>query len=195
MKSILKGILEILVVGLVVFLTLTYGVQNIRVSGSSMEPTLHDGEFMLANKLVYLRFNPDNLRKWLPFISVEGDEPVFAFHPPSQGDVVVFSRESSATGYYVKRVVGVAGDTVEIRRGQVFINGTAQLEPHITSASRDSFGPLMVPPHSYFVLGDNRNSSTDSRKWGPIPEESIVGRAWVSFWPFDQFRLLTALSD
>jgi signal peptidase I len=72
MKSILKGILEMLVVGLVVFLTLTYGVQNIRVSGSSMEPTLHDGEFMLANKLVYLRFDPATLRKWLPFVSVEG---------------------------------------------------------------------------------------------------------------------------
>jgi signal peptidase I len=193
MKSFLKGLLEVLVVVAVVYLTLTYGVQNIRVSGSSMEPTLHDADYLLANKLVYLRFNPDSLRKWLPFMNVEGDSPVFAFHPPNQGDVIIFSREDSSSGYFVKRVVGVAGDVVEIKRGQVYINGLALDEPYITSASRDSVSALRIPPESYYVMGDNRNASTDSRAWGPIPQETIIGQAWVSFWPVDQFRTLAAM--
>ena len=106
MKSFLKGLLEMSVVGLVVFLTLTYRVQNIRVSESSMEPTLHDADYLLADKLIYLRFNLESLKKWLPFINVDGEAPVFACHPPSKRDVVIFSRENPATGYFVERVVG-----------------------------------------------------------------------------------------
>jgi len=94
----------------------------------------------------------------------------------------------------VKRVVGEPGDLVEIRRGQIFINGTALDEPYITALSKDSSGPALVPTHSHYVLGDNRSASSDSRLWGPIPEESIMERAWVSFWPVDQFRTLAALT-
>lgn len=159
-----------------------------------MEPTLHDADYLLANKLIYLRFNPESLKKWLPFINVEGEAPVFACHPPSQRDLVIFSRENPATGYFVKRVVGEPRDLVEIRRGQIFINGTALDEPYITALSKDSSGPALVPTHSYYVLGDNRSASSDSRLRGPIPEESIMGRACVSFWPVDQFRTLAALT-
>ena len=99
---------------------------------------------------------------------------MFACHPPSQRDVVIFSRENPATGYCVKRVGGGPGDLVEIRRGQIFINGTALDEPYITALSKDSSGPALVPTHSYYVPGDNRTASSDSRLWGPIPEESIM---------------------
>ncbi len=88
---------------------------------------------------------------------------MFACHPPSQRDVVIFSRENPATGYFVKRVVGEPGDLVEIPRGQIFINGTALDEPYITALSKDSSGPALMPTRSYYVLGDNRSASSDSR--------------------------------
>jgi len=94
-----------------------------------MDPTLHDADYLLANKLIYLSFNPESLKEWLTFINVEGEAPVFACHPPSQRDVVIFSRENPATGYFVKRVVGEPGDLVEIRRGQIFDAKTLLIAP------------------------------------------------------------------
>ena len=87
------------------------------------------------------------------------------------------------TRNFVKRVVGVPGDTVEITKGIVYLNGKALDEPYISLSDRGTMDPFKVPPDSYFVLGDNRGASDDSRSWGVVPAENIIGRAWVTYWP------------
>ncbi len=91
-------------------------------------------------------------------------------------------------------MIGVPGDVVEIRRGQVFVNGEALDEPYVTHPDRGSLPPRTIPASSFFVLGDNRRASNDSRDWGPVPAENIIGRAWVSYWPLDRLNTLIAFA-
>jgi signal peptidase I len=136
-------------------------VQAFRVQGTSMLPLLADGERIVVNKFVY-RFNPI-----------------------ARGDVVVFWYPREPQVSFIKRVVGLPGDVVELRRGALFVNGRVVREDYLVPEfrDRDDFGPAEVRRGYYFVLGDHRASSNDSRSWGEVPERYIYGKAVFRFWP------------
>jgi signal peptidase I len=146
------------------FFLITFVAQAFRVQGTSMEPLLHDGDRIVVNKFVY------------------------RFEPVERGDVVVFWYPREPSVSFIKRVVGLPGDTVEMRAGRLFVNGREVAEPYIPPAyrERDSYPPVPVRPGYYFVLGDHRRSSNDSRSWGEVPAKYIYGRAVFRFWPLRQ---------
>jgi len=172
----LKELFQVVALAAVFFFLLHGSFQTFRVSGSSMEPSLHNREYLLVNKAVYFRAS------WLrPF-----RERGYLFHPPRRGEIVILVPPRFGSGDYVKRVIGLPGEIVEIKNGKVFINGRPLEEPYIKEPPRYVMPPTFIPPGHYFVLGDNRNASTDSHNWrliGPIPEENIIGKAWLSYWP------------
>lgn len=140
------------------------------IPSGSMEPTLQIDDRLVVEKISY-RFNP-----------------------PERGDIIVFQAPQSALDAvgsttkdaYIKRVIGLPGDTVEVKEGKVFINGEALSENYIQAPPAYTWGPETVPDEQYLVLGDNRNSSSDGHVWGFLPQESIIGRAAVRFWPPDR---------
>jgi len=140
---------------------ITFIAQSFVVEGSSMEPSLHNRERLLVNKLVY------------------------RFGEPQRGDVVVFRYPANPKRKFIKRVIGVPGDVVEIRDGHVILNGQVLEEDYTMDLTYGMFGPEVVPEGHYFVLGDNRNNSDDSRfpDVGFVPRANIVGKAFVTWWP------------
>jgi len=143
--------------------------QPVTVEGTSMAPLISNQERIFINKLVY------------------------KFEAISRGDVVVFWYPNDRTKSFIKRVVGLPGETVEIRQGRVYVDGKSLEEPYILPAYLDSnnFGPFVVPAHQYFVMGDHRDSSNDSRMFGPVPAEYIYGKAVFAYWPMDHFGTLS----
>lgn len=133
--------------------------QATRVYGQSMEPTLHTDQRLVIEKVSYY------------------------FHIPNRGDIVVLRPAEKGGEMLIKRVIGLPGETLEIRDGLVYINGQPLNEPYLATKPRGNYGPVVIPPDHVFVMGDNRNFSNDSRSFGPVPIERIVGRAWVSYWP------------
>jgi signal peptidase I len=184
--------LETILLALAVFLVLQASVQNFRVDGISMDPTLANGQYLLVNKLVY---------EPVPFQSVaaaDGQQShgpqswIYPFHAPQQGNVIVFHEPTDPTRDFVKRVIGIPGDTVEIRFGIVIVNGTILPEPYLINRDTSNLAPVEVPQGFYFVLGDNRPVSYDSRELGPISQESIIGKAWFSYWPLSNLHILSS---
>jgi signal peptidase I len=143
------------------FFLIAFVAQAFRVQGTSMEPLLLDGERIVVNKLVY------------------------RFQPIERGDVVVFWYPRDPAVSFIKRVVGLPGDLVEIRSGRLLVNGVPARESYLPESFRDadSYPPTEVRKGYYFVLGDHRRSSNDSRSWGEVPEKYIYGRAVFRFWP------------
>ena len=146
------------------FFLIAFVAQAFRVQGTSMEPLLLDGERIVVNKFVY------------------------RFQPIERGDVVVFWYPRDPSVSFIKRVVGLPGDLVEIRAGQLLVNGLPVRESYLPAGFEDgdSHPPTEVRKGYYFVLGDHRRSSNDSRTWGEVPEKYIYGRAVFRFWPFDR---------
>jgi signal peptidase I len=162
---ILRNILD--VIETVVFALLIFAVINtltarIRVDGMSMEPTLETGEFVIINKLAY------------------------RLGTPEIGDVIVFHFPRNPEQEYIKRVIGLAGDQVVISNRQVEVNGRVLNEPYIAAPPRYELSEV-VPEDSLFVLGDNRNNSSDSHDWGAVPMANVVGKAVFIYWPVDQW--------
>jgi len=143
--------------------------QPVKVEGTSMAPLISDQERIFINKLVY------------------------RFEPISRGDVVVFWYPNDRTKSFIKRVVGLPGETVEIRQGRVYVNGKSLDEPYILPAYLDTndYPAFRVPPSQYFVMGDHRDSSNDSRMFGPVPADIIYGKAVFAYWPMDHFGTLS----
>ena len=139
----------------------TFVAQPFRVQGTSMLPLLEDSDRILVNKFVY------------------------DFAPIARGDVVVFWYPRDPSVSFIKRVVGLPGDFVEIRKGSLLVNGSAVPEPYLATRYKDeqSLPGHVVREHTYFVLGDHRNGSNDSRAWGEVPEKNIYGKAVLRFWP------------
>ena len=133
--------------------------QATRVYGSSMEPNLHTDQRLVVEKLSY------------------------RLHQPQRGDVVVLRLPERGPELLIKRVIALPGETIEVRDGQVMINGAMLPEPYLSQQTRGQYGPVQVPEGHIFVMGDNRGASNDSRVFGPVPQVRIVGRAWVSYWP------------
>ena len=142
--------------------------QPVKVEGTSMMPGLEDQERIFVNKFVY---------RW---------EPI------ERGDIVVFRYPRDTTKSYIKRVIGLAGDHIRIVNGQVYVNGEALDEAYVPSDYADarSFGEIMVPPNSYFVLGDHRTMSNDSRDFGAVNERYIYGKAVFGYWPMEKLGRL-----
>lgn len=184
-----REVLETVVLALLIFVAVQGVVQNFRVEGTSMDPNLKNEERLLVNKGVYMRIDLDILSKFVPFIDF-GDTPKrYIFHGPERGDVIVFEYPNDPTRDFIKRVMGLPGDWVEIRKGVVFINGERIREPYIKNKALYDYGPEQVPPDNYFVLGDNRPNSSDSHVWGFVPADNIIGKAWVTYWPVDEAGL------
>ena len=142
--------------------------QPVKVEGTSMMPWLVDQERIFVNKFVY-RF--DEIRR---------------------GDVIVFRFPLDPSKSYIKRVAGLPGDTVEIEQGRLLINGQPFEEPYLLPeyGDRSTYPRVTVPPNHYYVLGDHRNTSNDSRTWGTVDRRFIIGRAVFSYWPLERFGLL-----
>jgi len=185
-----RELIETFVLALLIFLVVRAALQNFRVEGSSMDPVLHNGQYLIVNKAIYTRINLKTISRFLPFID-PGDNPVrYLFRPPQRGDVVVFRFPGNPDRDFIKRIIGEPGDTVEIKNGAVYIDGNPLDEPYITNKPTYTYGPTEVPPKQYFVLGDNRNNSYDSHVWGFLPQENIIGQAWLSYWPKDDWGLV-----
>jgi signal peptidase I len=142
--------------------------QPVKVEGSSMEPGLEDQERIFINKLVYRLENVQH------------------------GDIVVFRYPRDPRKSFIKRVIGVPGDTIRISRGHVYRNGQRVLEPYVTEDYADdrSYPETVVPENSYFMLGDHRSMSNDSREFGPVQREFIYGKAVFGYWPIEKMGLL-----
>lgn len=194
MRALVRELIETVFLALTIFLALQFSVQNFRVEGPSMEPTLKEGQHILVNKIVYLQHDLGDLLALLPFVTDKRPEATFAFHPPQRGDVIVFQFPRDPSRDFVKRVIGIPGDTIEIRRGEVFVNGVVLNEPYVVNADQSQEQPTVVPPDSYYVLGDNRRASLDSRDWGPVPADHVIGRGWLRYWPIDGVQVLSSFN-
>ncbi len=160
-----------------------YVVQAFKIPTGSMVATLLPGDHLLVNKFIY---GTD-----IPFTHIV----ILKVRDPRRGDVIVFKYPEDPSRDFIKRVIGVGGDTVEGRDKQVFVNGQPLDEPYVQHADpdmhppqqdkRDTFGPVKVPDGKYFMMGDNRDFSYDSRFWGPVDREAIQGKALVIYWSWD----------
>lgn len=163
-RSIIRELLETAILTIGIFLVVKVAVQNFKVEGDSMQPNLHNGEYILVNKVDYM------------------------VHAPQRGDIVVFKAVPAGdpTKDFIKRVIGLPGETVEVRKDtHVYINGHRLNETYNLISPNYTFGPKTVPPNEYFVLGDHRSNSDDSHMWAStwLPKQDIIGKAWVSYWP------------
>ena len=156
-SHVVREIVETVLLTAFIFLVVNAATGRFRIEGQSMEPNLHDGEYVLIDKVSYM------------------------LHPPERGDVVVLTRPNDRD--FIKRVIGLPGDTVEIRNGHVIVNGTVLDEPYLNQPVHTDYPSQKVEDGRYFVMGDNRNNSSDSRSFGSIAAADIVGRAWVVYWP------------
>jgi len=161
----LLDVLETLVLSILLFVGINAISARIRVDGFSMEPTLHTGEFVIVNKLAYRLGQPET------------------------GDVIVFHYPRDPEQEYIKRVIGLPGDDVKVQNGQVFVNSVPIKEPYIASPPNYQ-DEWKVPADSLFVLGDNRNNSSDSHNWGPVPMNYVIGKAVLVYWPPEQWGVI-----
>ena len=193
-RSALWDLAETLLLALVLFIAIRAVVLNYRVDGSSMEPTLHNGDMLIVNRQAYVSLRLPALVSWIPGIDVDAGAVWYPFGPPRRGDIVVFRPPGNSVEPYVKRIIALPGEHVAIRNGAVYINGRRLLEPYLAEPTLWRGMTLdheyVVEPGHVFVMGDNRNNSSDSRVFGAIPQSSIVGKAWVTYWPLSEIRVL-----
>lgn len=190
MKSALREILETIILTIIIFLVVRAVVQNFKVEGRSMEPTLQSGQYLLINKASYWRFDPRLIERFVPGLRQQSHEPFPVFGMPSRGDVVVFRYPRDLSRDFIKRVIALPGETVEIRQGEVYVNGETLEEEYILDRPNYFVEKQVVPEDNYFVLGDNRNNSLDSHVWGNVPIENIIGKAWLCYWPVEKWGLI-----
>lgn len=195
-KSQLRDWTEALIVAAILALIIrTFFVQAFKIPSGSMEDTLLIGDHLLVNKFIY--------GTQLPFL----EESILTIREPARGDIIVFEfPEDRDKSYFkrrdfIKRVIGLPGDTIEIRNKNVFINGERYLTPeavykdgNLTPGPRDNMRPLIVPERSYFVMGDNRDRSYDSRFWRFVDRSEIKGLAFIKYWSWDSEQFMPRFS-
>lgn len=163
--GVLVDILETLLLSVVLFFLINAVSARIKIDGSSMEPNLHHGEFVIVSKINY------------------------RIGEPNRGDVVVFDFPRNITQEYIKRVIGLPGEQILIEDGIVFVDGTMLSEPYLNMAPQYE-GEWVVAEGTLFVLGDNRNNSSDSHTWGLVPMNNVIGEALLVYWPPDSWGLI-----
>lgn len=161
MKSFLREVLITLIIAVVIYLGLQLVIDSRVIPSSSMEPTLQIGQRLIVSKLAY------------------------NFHEPERGDIIVFHppNEPWDSTPFIKRIIGLPGETVEVQNNTVYINGQPLDEPYVKETIRYTMSKVTVPRNEYFVLGDNRNVSGDSHTGWTVPRENIIGKAWLTTWP------------
>jgi len=167
MRTVIREIIWLVLLAVVIFLLLQVLVPRFEVVGSSMKPSLHDGQRLLVNKVIYF------------------------FREPAAGEVVVFQPPNNRQTDYIKRIIASPGDIVEVKEGVVYVNGSPLDEPYIKDEPGYTLSPKKIPENNYFVLGDNRNNSNDSHNGWTVPRQNIVGKAWLSIWPPSQWGVVT----
>jgi signal peptidase I len=176
--------LDVVVLALVMFLCVRFVAHNYIVDGASMVPTFEDSDFLIVNRLAYRSFD----FSWVPGVDENEWRP---FGTPRPGDVIVFAYQQSPTERdFIKRVIALPGQTVEVTGGVTYVDGVPLTEPYIAQAPAYTYPPTEVQPGTLFVLGDNRNNSFDSHSFGPIPADSVVGRADLRYWPFNRWGMI-----
>jgi signal peptidase I len=170
MKDFLKELISIVVIAFVLSMVLrTWIIEGRIVPTGSMLPTIQLQDRLLVNKLIY------------------------HFTDPQRGDIIVFRppEKIHAKDDFVKRLVAVPGDKVEVKNGRLYINNQGQQEPYVNQKMIYEFGPVIVPQNSYFVMGDNRNDSFDSHLWGVwLTRDHLIGKAFFTYWPLKHFSTL-----
>lgn len=185
-KSVIREYVEAFAVAIVLALIIrTFVVQAFKIPSGSMEPTLLVGDHILVNKFIY--------GEHIPFTDIK----VLDFRDPKQGEIIVFVYPKDESKDFIKRVIGVEGDTIEIKDKKLFINNKLFNDPygfykdnaiipgHVQP--RDNFGPVTVPEDSLFVMGDNRDRSADSRFWGFVRLNQVKGKAFLIYWSWSGF--------
>jgi signal peptidase I len=158
--ALARETMETLLLALVLFVAVRSALQNTRVEGHSMEPTLHDGQHLMVNKIIY------------------------ELTDPSRGDIVVVHSPEGGPKPLIKRVIGLPGEELRLAQGQVLVGGVPLREDYLpASHGSDTWGPYRLQAGEYLVLGDNRDNSNDSRRFGPVSRAEIMGKAWFSLWP------------
>jgi signal peptidase I len=190
-KSVIREYFESIVIAVILALFVrTWVVQAFKIPTGSMENNLLIGDHLLVNKFI---FGPTPLAIGRALLPVR---------PVRRGDIIVFKYPEEPDRDFIKRVIGLPGETVELRAKKVYINGQPIDEPYVhfltppssdlqevtSSDVRERFGPVTVPPHQYFVMGDNRDNSQDSRYWGFLPRDYIKGKALVIYWSYESGR-------
>ena len=196
MSRVAREIIEAVVLALIVFLIIQTGVRNFKVEGASMQPTLESGQYLLVNKLVYFKLDIARLSRVIPFWTVRQSREAterFALRPPQRGEVIVFHYPRDTTKDFVKRVVGLPGETIWVEDGEVFIDGERWVEPYLTSRDTTSATTIILGENEYYVMGDNRRGSNDSRNWGPVAGELVLGKVWFVYWPFSKLHIIGGL--
>jgi signal peptidase I len=192
-----REVIEAVLLAVVVFMLLQTTVRNFKVDGSSMDPTLENGQYLLVNRLVYLRIEMDRFSSIVPFWQAEEDSVRYAIHPPERGEVIVFefpdSIPSNSKKDFVKRVIGLPGETIEVKDGVPFVDGVVLEEPYLTTKDHSNGRKVELGAGEYYVMGDNRAHSNDSRSWGAVPEENLRGKVWMIYWPAPGIHILNVL--
>lgn len=164
--KIFRDIIAPVLLGLAVFALFHITLGSFKVYGTSMLPSIEEGEYIMVSKAAYF------------------------FGEPHRGDIIVFDSPQDPKSDLIKRIIGLPGDTVEIRDDKVSVNGTTLAEPYTLDPPHYTMLPEEIPPDHYFVLGDNRNNSSDSHRGWTVPRQNIVGKAWVTYWPPYRWRLM-----
>ena len=201
MNRVFRELLEAVVLAVIVFLLIQTSIRNFKVDGSSMNPTLEGGQYLMVNRLVYFQLDMARLSRTVPFWKVDEPSVRFAVHPPRRGEVIVFHFPKDPSKDFVKRVIGLPGELVELHGGDVYINGERLPEPYIQGGetqcqppSRSGDCPVLLAEKEYFVMGDNRGFSNDSRRWGAVPEREVLGKVWFVYWPASSLQRLNDFS-
>jgi signal peptidase I len=167
----MREIIETLALTLLIFLVIRFVIQSYHIEGTSMQPGLRTDEYVFINKEAYL------------------------FHTPERGDVIVFHFPRDTTQDFIKRVIGLPGDTIKTDSTHVWVNNTELREPYVSTSLNPSAKTWKVPPDDYFVMGDNRPDSYDSRDWDFVPKGYIIGKALVVFWPLNTMHFINSYQN
>jgi signal peptidase I len=159
-----RELIETVALTVLIFLAIHFTVQNFLIDGPSMQPGLHTGEYVLVNKVAY------------------------TFHAPQRGDVIVFELPQDTSENLIKRVIGLPGDKLVLTSNTVTVDGVTLNEPYISAPNGTPQETVTVPPNDYFVMGDNRPVSDDSRDWGFVPKDDIIGKAVMVYWPLGNWQ-------
>jgi signal peptidase I len=164
-SSLLRELAEVVVLAVILYFGISFAVQTVHVEGLSMFATLDDNDYLIADKIAY------------------------RLHAPQRGDIVILRPPTDNSKDFIKRVIALPGEQLIVRDGRVFINGHLLNEPYLPEQWTvfNNLSVTKIPPNQYFVMGDNRNRSQDSRTFGPISRDRIDGRAWFRIWPINNF--------
>jgi signal peptidase I len=165
--NMLRDLIETMVLVAIAFLVVNALIGRFRIEQVSMQPNLHEGEYVIVDKVSY------------------------AFRQPERGEIIVLKNAHPGQPDLIKRVIGLPGETIEVRGGQAYINGQPLTEPYIAQPMASDSPPTQLQDGQYFVMGDNRNNSEDSRRFGARPAGDIVGRAWIIYWPPADWQILS----